>query len=156
MAVDLNEQLSNMYAAASKALANELTQNFYNAAQNRNQAFRQLNNTANASHSLYSGAPAAAQMQYDQGTYLPGAATLAAQTVNRLQANQQSWDEYMDYVKELNDKAAEYNKLAGDINSTVNNAAAYGNGYGGITEQQANAAQQKDVDSVVKQFANGN
>lgn len=119
MAADINEQLSNMYNAAAKAIQDDLQVNFYNAAQARNQAFRQLNNNANARHALYSGMPAATQMQYDQQTYLPGVATMAQQAINKQIQNQESWDEYMDYIKELNSKAAEYNEAAQKMNTSA-------------------------------------
>lgn len=119
MATDINEQINTMYKEAQKAIQQDLRQNFYDAAQTRNQAFRQLNNQANASHSLYSGAPAAMQMQYDEQTFLPGAATLAQQAINRQVNNQQSWDEYMQYIKEINDQIAEYEKATSKLNSNT-------------------------------------
>ena len=77
MALDINEQVSNAYNAAKQALNDDLKQNLYNATKARVQAFRQINNNANASHSLYSGAPAGMQMNYDQQTYIPNIGKLA-------------------------------------------------------------------------------
>ena len=48
----MQEQLSNIYKEAQKALTDDLRTNFYNAVQARTQAFRQLNNKANANHAL--------------------------------------------------------------------------------------------------------
>lgn len=130
MAIEVSEQLNTMYAEAQKAINQDLRQNFYDAAQTRNQAFRQMNNQANASHSLYSGAPAGMQMQYDQNTFLPGTATLAQQAINRQINNQQSWDEYMEYLKQVNEQIAEYQKQTSNLNSNteaINNAVNAGN-----------------------------
>lgn len=114
---DINEQVSNMYNAAKQALTNDLKQDFYNAAQGRVQAFRQINNSANARHAMFSGAPAAGQMQYDQSKFLPGIATAATQAINKQTQMQENWDKYMDYIKEMNDQANKYNDLAGELNS---------------------------------------
>lgn len=119
MATDINEQVSNMFNAAKQALNDDLKQNFYNAAKNRTQAFRQLNNNANANHSLYSGVPAASQMQYDQQTYLPGAATLAEKAIAKQQSNQESWDSYMKYIKNLQEQTNYYNSLASQNQSAL-------------------------------------
>ena len=117
MATDINEQVSNMYNAAKQALNDDLRQNFYNAAVNRNQAFRKLNNNANAKHAMYSGMPAATQMSYDQDTFLPGVASMAQKALAQQKENQDAWDEYMAYIKELNEQANYYNSLANDLNS---------------------------------------
>lgn len=119
MATDINEQVSNAYNAAKQALNDDLRQQLYSATQARNQAFRQLNNKANANHAMYSGAPAGMQMQYDAGTYLPGIASAASNALKKYKENQESWDKYMDYVNQLNSQADYYNSLA----SQANNAA---------------------------------
>lgn len=116
MATDINEQVKNAFNAAKQALNDDLKQNFYNAAQARNYAFRQLNNNANARHSLYSGTPAAAQMQYDQQTYLPGAAAMAERAIQKQLENQDKWDQYMEYIKKLNDQTNYYNNLTKNLN----------------------------------------
>lgn len=113
----MQEQLQNIFANAQKAVADDLRQNFYNAVEARTQAFRQLNNKANYNHSLFSGRPAAAQMQYDRDTLLPGTATMAQQAIAKQAQNQESWDTYMEYVKKLNDQAAQYNSAAQNLNS---------------------------------------
>ena len=114
---DINEQVSNMYNAAKQALTNDLKQDFYNAAQSRVQAFRQINNSANARHAMFSGAPAAGQMQYDQSKFLPGIATAATQAINKQEQMQENWDKYMDYIKQMNEQADKYNNLANELNS---------------------------------------
>lgn len=129
MATDINEELSNVYNAAKQAINDDLKLNFYNAAQTRNQAFRQLNNQANAQHAMYSGVPAGLQMQYDQKTYIPGVATAVTNAIAKQQSNQEQWDKYMEYVQQLNEQANYYNNLAnevgqksGDLQNALNNA----------------------------------
>lgn len=114
---DINEQIGNMYNAAKQALTNDLKQNFYSAAQSRVQAFRQINNSANSRHAMFSGAPAAGQMQYDQSRFLPGVATAATQAVNKQVQMQENWDKYMDYIKQMNEQADKYNSMANELNS---------------------------------------
>lgn len=121
MATDINEQVSNMFNAAKQALNDDLKQNFYNAAITRNQAYRKLNNSANANHAMFSGAPAAAQMQYDQGTFLPGIASLAEKAIQKQQQNQESWDKYMEYIKDLQEQADYYNGLANKNQKAIDN-----------------------------------
>lgn len=115
----MQEQLSNIYKEAQKALTDDLRTNFYNAVQARTQAFRQLNNKANANHALFSGAPAGAQMQYDQGTLFPNTNSLALQAIKKQQDNQTNWDAYMEYVQKLNEQAAEYSANAQKLNSAA-------------------------------------
>lgn len=126
MATDINEQVSNMYNAAKQALNDDLRQNFYNAAISRNMAFRKLNNSANAKHAMYSGMPAATQMSYDQDTFLPGTASMAQQALAKQKENQDAWDEYMAYIKQLNEQANYYNNLASDLNSKYKQYANFG------------------------------
>ena len=125
MAQDINEQVSNMFNAAKQALNDDLKQNFYNAAINRNTAFRQLNNTANAKHALYSGVPAAQQMTYDREKFLPGTATMALQALKKQKENQEAWDDYMEYVQKLNSEANYYNNLAGELKAKYQQYAGY-------------------------------
>ena len=125
MATDINEQVSNMFNAAKQALNDDLKQNFYNAAVNRNMAFRQLNNNANANHSLYSGVPAGKQMAYDRDTFLPGIASMAERALSKQKENQDAWDEYMAYIKKLNDQANYYNGLANDIKAKYSAYAGF-------------------------------
>ena len=102
MATDINQEVSNMYNAAKQALTDDLKQNYYNA---------------NANHVLYSGVPAATQMQYDAQTFIPNIATMAQQAIQKQQENQETWDKYMSYVKELDEQANYYNNLANNLNS---------------------------------------
>ena len=125
MATDINEQVSNMFNAAKQALNDDLKQNFYNAAIKRNTAFRQLNNSANAKHALYSGLPAGQQMAYDRDTFLPGTASMAQRALAKQQENQEAWDEYMAYIKQLNDQANYYNGLAADVKQKYDEYASF-------------------------------
>lgn len=115
----MQEQLSNIYKEAQKALTDDLRQNFYNAVENRTLAFRQLNNKANFNHSLFSGAPAGSQMQYDKSTLFPHTTAMAQQAIDKQQKNQESWDRYMEYVKGLNAQAAQYNTETKKLNSAA-------------------------------------
>lgn len=115
----MQEQLANIYNEAQKALTDDLRNNFYNAVQNRTQAYRQLNNKANANHSLFSGAPTGQQMQYDAGTLFPNTNSMALQAIQRQNDNQTNWDSYMDYVKKLNEQAAQYNANTQQLNSAM-------------------------------------
>lgn len=132
MATNINEEVSNAYNAAKQALNDDLKQNFYNAAQARMTAFRLINNTKNANHSLYSGAPAAAQMQYDSNTYIPGLGTALVKAVEKQEENQKTWDDYMDYINKLNEQANYYKNLANQANSA---ASAYGKAVAGYKEK---------------------
>jgi hypothetical protein len=125
MAQDINEQVSNMFNAAKQALNDDLKQNFYNAAINRQTAFRQLNNNANAKHALYSGLPAATQMAYDRDTFLPGTASMAQKALAKQKENQDAWDEYMEYMDKLNEQANYYNGLANEIKSKYAQYGSY-------------------------------
>ena len=142
MALDINEQVSNAYNAAKQALNDDLKQNLYNATKARVQAFRQINNNANASHSLYSGAPAGMQMNYDQQTYIPNIGKLATNALSKQEENQEKWDKYMAYIKELQDQANYYNSKANSINSQI--PASSGAGY---------TTPPKTSDSAKKEFS---
>lgn len=126
MAIDINEQVANAYNAAKQALNDDLKQNLYNATQARVQAFRQINNQANAQHSLYSGAPTGAQMQYDQSTYIPNIGKMAVSALSKQEENQEKWDQYMAYIKQLQDEANYYNSKANDINNRIPYSTAGG------------------------------
>lgn len=128
----MEEQLSNIYKEAQKALTDDLRQNFYNAVQNRTQAFRQLNNKLNANHSLFSGAPAGQQMQYDKNTLFPSTNSMALQALEKQQKNQENWDSYMSYIKQLNDQAAQYASNAQKLRSGASSISeSFANGQGG-------------------------
>ena len=131
MALDINTQVANAYDAAKQALNDDLKQNFYNAAQARMTAFRQINNNANAQHSLYSGRPMAAQMQYDATEYVPGLGSAVVKAINQQETNQKNWDDYMEYVNELNNAAAKYRNAANNNNAGAN---AYNNAVAGFKD----------------------
>lgn len=141
MATNINEEVSNAYEAAKQALNDDLKQNFYNAAQARMTAFRQINNSANANHALYSGVPAAAQMQYDAETYVPGLGTALLKSIEKQEENQKTWDDYMDYISKLNEQANYYRNLAGQANKA---AAAYGEATAGLKEIPTGNINQKN------------
>lgn len=131
MATNINEEVSNAYNAAKQALNDDLKQNFYNAAQARMTAFRQINNTVNGNHALYSGMPAAAQIQYDAETYVPGLGTALIRSIEKQEENQKTWDDYMEYITKLNEQANYYRGLADQANSS---AKAYGDAVAGFKE----------------------
>lgn len=138
MALDINTQVANAYDAAKQALNDDLKQNFYNAAQARMTAFRQINNAKNATHTLYSGAPAAAQMQYDAETYVPGLGSTLVKAVKQQEQNQKTWDEYMDYITKLN---AEANKYRNAAKQASNYAQKYQNAIGGYKNKPTGQTQ---------------
>lgn len=144
MATDINQEVENAYNAAKQALNDDLKQNLYNAAQTRMTAFRQINNSKNSTHSLFSGAPAAAQMQYDASEYLPGIATAATTAMNKQKENQETWDEYMKYVKQLDEQANYYNNLAKQANSAAN---AYGQAIAGYKNKPTGNINQQQYDN---------
>lgn len=122
MANNITEEIANAYDAAKRALDDDLMTKFYSAAETRRQAFRQLNNTANKNHALFSGAPAAMQMSYDSNTYLPGIASLAEKAIETQVQNQETWDQYMEYVKDLNSKAQTLRDTANNMNQVMGNS----------------------------------
>lgn len=153
MATNINEEVSNAYNAAKQALNDDLKQNFYNAAQARMTAFRQINNAKNATHTLYSGAPAAAQMQYDANTYVPGLGTALVRAVEKQESNQKTWDEYMDYVTKLNDQANYYRNLANQANSAAEKYTVTGQAIAGFKEKPTGNI--NDQNSSMGVFASG-
>lgn len=112
----MNQELDNIFNSAKKAMADDLRLQYYNAAQERNFYFRQLNNKANRQHAMFSGVPAGQQMTYDKYTFLPGMATRITQAINQQQENQAAWDKQMAYIKNLNAQADYYNNLANKLN----------------------------------------
>jgi hypothetical protein len=112
----MNPELENIYNSAKQAMADDLRLNYYNAAQERNFYFRQLNNKANAQHAMFSGVPAGQQMNYDKYKFLPGLATTITKAIKAQQENQAAWDKQMAYIKDLNAQADYYNELASKAN----------------------------------------
>ena len=84
----MNQELDNIFNSAKKAMADDLRLQYYNAAQERNFYFRQLNNKANRQHAMFSGVPAGQQMNYDKYTFLPSMATKITQAISQQQENQ--------------------------------------------------------------------
>ena len=112
----MNQELDNIFNSAKQAMADDLRLNYYNAAQERNFHFRQLNNKANKQHAMFSGMPAGQQMNYDKYTFLPNMAAKITQAISKQQENQAAWDQQMAYIKNLNAQADYYNNLANKLN----------------------------------------
>lgn len=152
MALDINTQVANAYDAAKQALNDDLKQKFYNAAQARMTAFRQINNAKNATHTLYSGAPAAAQMQYDASEYIPGLGTAAVKAINKQEQNQKTWDDYMEYVTKLNAEANKYRNAAAKANAGYR---AYSNAVAGFKNNPTtDKSSRPTVDNTYSNFSN--
>ena len=135
--LDIYTQVENAYTAAAKALNDDLRQNLYNATKSRNLAFRQINNNANANHALFSGAPAAAKNQYDSSTYIPNIGTMAQEALTKQEENQETWNEYQEYIANLRAQAAELNSAAtslGNSNSGRNTNPTDETGSNGTSE----------------------
>ena len=112
----MNQELENIYNSAKRAMADDLRLNYYNAAQERNFYFRQLNNKANKQHAMFSGMPAGQQMNYDKYTFLPNMASTISKSIQQQRENQAAWDKQMAYIKQLNAQADYYNGLASNLN----------------------------------------
>lgn len=104
----MNDQvLQNIFNQAKLAISNDAQTKLYNTLQGRTQAFRKINQRANQRHTMFSGAPAAQQLQYDAATTIPTGVKLVADAAQKMQTNQEQWNKYTEYVKEMNDKAKE-------------------------------------------------
>lgn len=102
--------LQAIFQAAQAALKGDAKQILSSGVQARQQQFKMINNKANSRGMLFSGAPKAAQMQYDQGTFIPNMASGVVQSIQKQAENQASWDKFAGGIKELNDYAAELEK----------------------------------------------
>lgn len=102
-----DQVIQNIFNQAKLALNNDANTKLYNTMQARTQAFRQLNQKANAKHAMFSGMPAATQMQYDASTTIPTGVKIVADAVGKMKTNQDAWNEYAKYVDELNSQSAE-------------------------------------------------
>lgn len=102
--------LQAIFQAAQAALKNDARQVLASGSQARQQQFRMINNQANSRHMLFSGAPKAAQMQYDQNTFIPNMASSVVQSITKQAENQESWDKFASGIKELNEYSAELEK----------------------------------------------
>ena len=103
----MDSSLAAIFQAAQNALKNDAKQTLLGGAQARQQQFAAINNRQNARHMLFSGAPKARQMQYDQGTFIPNMASSVVQAITKQADNQQRWDEFAENIKKLNDYSAE-------------------------------------------------
>lgn len=112
----MNQELDNIFNSAKQAMADDLRLKYYNAAQERNFYFRQLNNKANRQHAMFSGMPAGQQMNYDKYTFLPNMAAQITKAINTQQENQAAWDKQMATIKNINAQADYYNNLANKLN----------------------------------------
>lgn len=99
--------LQAIFQSAQAALKNDARQILSSGAQARRQEFRLINNQANARHMMFSGAPKAAQMQYDQSKFIPSMASSVVDSITKQAENQEAWDKFAAGIKELNDYAAE-------------------------------------------------
>ena len=111
----MNQELENIYNSAKQAMADDLRLKYYNAAQERNFYFRQLNNKANKQHAMFSGMPAGQQMNYDKYTFLPGLATDITKAIQTQRENQAAWDKQIASIKEMNAQAAYYEGLTKNL-----------------------------------------
>lgn len=146
----MQEQLANIYKEAQKALSDDLRQNFYDAVNARTLAFRQYNNKLNKNHALFSGAPTGVQMQYDANTLFPETNAAAVKAIANQQANQEAWDEYMEYVQDLNAQAAYYNNLASSAGYKPSTASA---GSTSTTSDSSGYAKETQKSSIFDSFA---
>ena len=103
----MDGSLQAIFQAAQAALKNDAKQTLASGAQARQHQFRMINNNANSRHMLFSGAPKAAQMQYDQNTFIPNMATSVVNSIQKQAENQEGWDKFAAGIKELNDYSAE-------------------------------------------------
>lgn len=104
----MNDQvIQNIFNQAKLALSNDAQTKLFNTLQGRTQGFRKINQKVNQRHAMFSGMPAAQQLQYDASTTIPTGAKIVADTAQKMMNNQQQWDKYAEYVKEMNDKANE-------------------------------------------------
>lgn len=102
----MDGSLQAIFQAAQAALKSDAKQVLASGAQARQQEFRKINNAANTRHMLFSGAPKAAQMQYDQSTFIPNMASSVVSSIQKQAENQSSWDKFAEGIKEMNDYAA--------------------------------------------------
>lgn len=102
-----NQVVQNIFNQAKLALGLDARTQLYNMAQARTQGFRKINQQANARKAMFSGMPAAMQMQQDATVTIPTGVNIIANTAQKMQQNQEQWDQYAKYIKELQEKTAE-------------------------------------------------
>ena len=102
--------LQAIFQAALAALKGDAKQILSSGVQARQQQFRMINNKANARGMLHSGAPKAAQMQYDQSTFIPNMAAGVVNSIQQQAQNQEQWEKFAQGIKDLNEYSAELEK----------------------------------------------
>lgn len=102
-----NQVIENIFNQAKLALGLDARTQLYNMAQNRTQNFRQINQRANARKAMFSGMPAAMQMQHDATVTIPTGVNIIANNAQRMQQNQEQWNQYAKYIKELSEQTQE-------------------------------------------------
>ena len=102
-----DQVIQNIFNQAKLALNNDAKTQIYNSLEARTQAFRKINQGANARKAMFSGMPAAQQLQQDATVTIPTGANIVMNAVQKMQKNQESWNEYAKYIKETNEKVAE-------------------------------------------------
>lgn len=101
--------LDNIFNQSKLALGLDAKTQLYNLAQSRTQGFRKINQQANARKAMFSGMPAAMQMQQDATVTIPTGVNIVATAAQKMQQNQEQWNEYAKYIKELESKTKELN-----------------------------------------------
>ena len=102
--------LQAIFQAAQAALKGDAKQILSSGVQARQHQFRKLNSGLNAKGMIFSGAPKAAQMQYDQQTFIPTMASGIVNSITQQADNQERWEKFAEGIKEMNNYASELEK----------------------------------------------
>ena len=102
-----NQVIQNIFNQAKLAMGLDAKTQLYNLAQSRTQGFRQINQKANSRKALFSGMPAAMQLQQDSTVTIPTGVNIIAGAAQKMQENQEQWNQYAKYIKELQDSTKE-------------------------------------------------
>lgn len=102
-----SQVLQNIFNQSKLALGLDAKTQLYNLGQARTQGFRQINQQANARKAMFSGMPAAMQMQQDATVTIPRGVGIVAGAAQKMQQNQEQWNQYAKYIKELESKTKE-------------------------------------------------
>ena len=108
----MDQSLQAIFNAAQDALKMDAKQILLSGAQARQNQFAMINNKANAKHGLFSGVPAARQMQYDATTFVPNMASQVVKSIQNQAKNQEAWDKLAQSLKEINANTNEINAAA--------------------------------------------
>ena len=111
----MEQSLQNVFNAAQDALKMDAKQTLLSGAQARQNQFAVINNQANAQHGLFSGVPAARQMQYDASTFIPNMASQVVKAIQNQASNQEAWDKFAQSLKEINANTDEINAAAAKL-----------------------------------------